>query len=340
MSVVTARPAGPGATGTSTGVRSAEERDLSFGGFRYTCRVVRQDDPVTAPLVLLGGSAQDRRSWVRHERWLTPLCTVVTVDLPGYGTADFLPARYGIDFLAAAVRHMLTELGMAEVNLVGACFGGAVGLRFAQHHPGTVRRMVLAGMTTVEPRDHYGDSVPRWSRMLDEGRVDDLARELAAWFTAPPGTAEVRKQAAMARFLYRQFVAQSPRELAMWLEHNVRLVNHEWYRPEPLPPLPVLVLTGEHDILTTPRMGREVAARLPGARFTTVREADHLVHLERMEEFTEVIARFCTDRPVDGLPWCTPLESWPADGLMADGRAADGARPVGVPRSARDGAGE
>ncbi|WP_055586469.1 alpha/beta fold hydrolase [Streptacidiphilus griseoplanus] len=309
MSVVTAR-----AVPTAVQTGCAEERKLSFGGFGYTCRVVRQDDPVTAPVLLLGGSAQDRNSWVRHERWLTPLCTVVTVDLPGYGSADFLPARYGLDFLAAAVRHLLDELGTAEVNLVGACFGGAVGLRVAQHYPERVRRLVLAGMTRVEPRDHYGDSVPRWSRMLEAGRVDDLARELAAWFVAPPGQTPVRKQAAMARFLYRQFVAQTPAQLAMWLEHNIRLVNHEWYRPEPLSGLPVLVVTGEHDILTTPRMGREVAACLPGARFTTVREADHLVHLERMGEFTEVLARFCTDRPVDGLPWCTPLESWPDRG--------------------------
>lgn len=299
------------ATASPVQTSRVEERELSFAGFGYTCRVVRQEHPVTAPVLLLGGSAQDRNSWVRHEQWLTPLCTVVTVDLPGYGTADFLPARYGLDFLAAAVRQLLGELGMPEVNLVGACFGAAVGLRVTQHYPGLVRRLLLAGMTLVEPQDHYGDRVPRWSRMLDEGRVEELARELAAWFVAPPGSAPVRKQAAMARFLYQQFVAQSPRQLAMWLEHNVRLVNHEWYRPEPLPELPVLVLTGEHDILTTPRMGREVAARLPGARFTTLREADHLLHLERMAEFTEVLARFCTDRPVDGLPWCTPVEGRP-----------------------------
>ncbi|MFJ6212095.1 alpha/beta fold hydrolase [Streptomyces sp. NPDC092296] len=309
MSVVSAgaterRLSGPAAPG------GVEERELSFGGFGFTCRVVWQDAPATEPLLLLGGSSQDRTSWVRHERWLAPLCTVVTVDLPGYGTADFLPARYGLDFLAAAVRHTVAELGIARVNLVGACFGGAVGLRFAQHYPGLLRRLVLAGMTLVEPRDHHGERVPRWSRMLAEGRITDLAQELAAWFVTQPGTAPVRKQTAMTRFLYQQFVAQGPRELAMWLEHNVRLVSHEWYRPEPVPPLPTLVFTGEHDILTTPRMGREVAAALPGARFTTVREADHLVHLERMAEFTELVARFCTDRPVDDLPWCGPVESW------------------------------
>lgn len=289
--------------------QEAEERDLSFAGFRFTCRIVHQDAPTTAPVVLLGGSSQDRNSWVRHERWLAPLCTMVTVDLPGYGTADFLPARYGIDFLAATVRHLLAELRLAEVNLVGACFGGAIGVRLAQHWPGLLRRLVLVGMTTDEPRDHYGDCVPRWSRMVEEGRVGEIAKELAGSFVAPPGVGPIRRQAAVARFLHQQFIAQSPRELSMWLEHNKRLVSHEWYRPEPLPTLPSLVLTGEHDTLTTPSMGRAVAACLPTARFTTIREADHLAPVERMAEFAELIARFCTDRPIDDLPWCTPLET-------------------------------
>src|SRR4051812_27935824 len=84
----------------STPTVEVEERDLTFDGFRFTCRIVRQGAGRTEPLLVLGGSSQDRNSWVRHEKWLAPLGQVITVDLPGYGTADFLPAKYGVDFLA------------------------------------------------------------------------------------------------------------------------------------------------------------------------------------------------------------------------------------------------
>lgn len=83
-------------------------------------------------MLLLGGSSQDRYSWQSHEKWLAPLCTLITVDLPGYGSSDFLPASYDIDFLGDAVQHMLTEVGVPSVNLFGGCFGEVVGLRFAQ----------------------------------------------------------------------------------------------------------------------------------------------------------------------------------------------------------------
>ncbi|MEU5506304.1 alpha/beta fold hydrolase [Streptomyces fungicidicus] len=287
---------------------SVEERRLAFQGFSYTCRIVHQSAPRTAPLLLLGGSSQDRYSWQSHEKWLAPLCTLITVDLPGYGTSDFLPARYDIDFLGDAVQHMLAEIGVPEVNLFGGCFGEVVGLRFAQRHPESVRRIIFAGAANRLP-GIYTDAVPRLSQALGRGDIEGAAEGLVRLFMSNPEAGRVRRHAAVARLLQRQFMNQTPEEVRKALEHNTRLVTHGCYEPLPVPEVPTLVFTGEHDTLCTPEMGRELAATMPGARFTTVREADHLVTVERREESADLIARFCTDRPVDGLPYCSALES-------------------------------
>ncbi|MFI6694638.1 alpha/beta fold hydrolase [Streptomyces sp. NPDC050433] len=285
------------------------EHDLTFGGFRYTCRIAGQDRLDTEPIVILGGSSQDRHSWQRHEKWLTPLSSVITVDLPGYGTADFLPAKYGVDFLAAAVRHVVQELRIPRINLVAACYGGAIGVRFAQHYPHLLERMMLVGMTTVIPAD-YAAAMERWDGMIRIGETEPIARELADRFMSPPGTGHVRKKAAVARLVYQQIAAQNPEQLRMSAEHNSRLMRHEWYRPEPTPAVPSLVVTGEHDTLTTPAMGRTMAACLPAARFMTVEETDHLAPVERIADFADLMARFCTDRPLEGLPYATEPEEF------------------------------
>ncbi|MFE1424607.1 alpha/beta fold hydrolase [Streptomyces fungicidicus] len=287
---------------------SVEERRLAFQGFSYTCRIVHQSAPRTAPLLLLGGSSQDRYSWQSHEKWLAPLCTLITVDLPGYGTSDFLPARYDIDFLGDAVQHMLAEIGVPEVNLFGGCFGEVVGLRFAQRHPESVRRIIFAGAANRLP-GIYTEAVPRLSQALGRGDIEGAAEGLVRLFMSNPEAGRVRRHAAVARLLQRQFMNQTPEEVRKALEHNTRLVTHGCYEPLPVPEVPTLVFTGEHDTLCTPEMGRELAATMPGAWFTTVREADHLVTVERREESADLIARFCTDRPIDGLPYCSTLES-------------------------------
>ncbi|MGV9251264.1 alpha/beta fold hydrolase [Streptomyces sp. NPDC003697] len=298
--------------------KQVEEHSLVFEGFAYRCRVVRQGVPQTAPLLLLGGSSQNRYSWQGHEKWLAPLCTLITVDLPGYGDSDFLPARYGIDFLAAAVKHMLVEIGMPQVNLFGGCFGEVVALRFAQLSPEFVRRVVFCGAAKSLP-DSYTDAVPRLSHTLERGEIAEAADGLVRMFMSNPDAGRVRKHAAVARLLHRQFTTQTPDELKKALEHNTRLMTHGCYEDLPVPDVPYLVFTGEYDTLCTPEMGREVAAVMPAARFTTVKEADHLAPVERMEEVADLIGRFCTDRPIDDLPYCNAVESLWAGPASAEG---------------------
>ncbi|MFF8099129.1 alpha/beta fold hydrolase [Streptomyces sp. NPDC016640] len=298
---------------------SAEERGLVFEGFAYTCRIVRQNAPQTHPLLLLGGSSQNRYSWQSHEKWLAPLCTLITVDLPGYGGSDFLPARYGIDFLADAVGHMLSDIGVPRVNLFGGCFGEVVGLRFAQRHPGFIRRIVFAGAAGRLP-ELYTDAVPRLSQALERGETEKAADGLVRLFMSNPEAGRVRRHAAVARLLQRQFMEQTPDEIRKAVEHNTRLVTHGCYRPLPVPEVPSLVFTGEYDTLCTPQMGRELAATLPAALFTTIKEADHLVTVERRQESADLIGRFCTDRPVHDLPYCNPVESLRAPRVPAPAR--------------------
>ena len=286
-----------------------EERVLVFEGFTYHCRVVRQENPRTEPLVLLGGSSQNRYAWLRHQKWLGACGTMITVDLPGYGEADFLPAGYGLDFLAACVRHMMQELSVHRANVIGSCFGGAIAVRFAQHHPDCVAKLGLVGMTREIPAD-YSAAVPRWARLLELGDRAQIATELVERFMSPPGTGVVHKHQAVSRLLYGQFMAQSEDDIRKSVEHNTRLMSHDWYRDEPVPAVPVLVCTGEFDTLCTPPMGRDVAAALPGAAFTTITHADHLAPVERIPEFCDLITRFCTGRPLTGLAYTNPVE-WP-----------------------------
>ncbi|MEK8145496.1 alpha/beta hydrolase [Streptomyces sp. M10(2022)] len=163
-------------------------------------------------------------------------------------------------------------------------------------------------MTRVIPTD-YTDAVPRWTRMLERGDRAGIAAELVERFMSPAGIGVVRKHEVVSRLLLRQFMAQSEDDLQKSVEHNARLLSHDWYRDEPLPSVPSLVFTGEHDTLCTPAMGRDVAASLPAAAFTTIKEADHLAPVERMEEFSDLVIKFCTDQPLVGLPYCNRLET-------------------------------
>ncbi|MFG2145564.1 alpha/beta fold hydrolase [Streptomyces sp. NPDC048696] len=282
------------------------DRELVFHGFRFVARTATAGPSTTEPVVVLGGSSQDRFSWLRYERQLLPHTTVLTLELPGYGEADPLPVEYGIDFLADTVRHATEALSLGPVNVFGACFGAAIALRLAQRHPDRVARLMLGG-TAVAISPEYIVAAKRWRRMVDDKRFDDMAQDMVEQFMAPPGHGVVRRQAAVARLMRQRFAQLTERELAMDVDHHERLLTHPWSLPSPAVTAPVLVFTGEHDTITPPQEGRRVARGL-GGRFTTIKEADHLVQIERDTDLADLMARFFTDRPLDDLPYLNPVE--------------------------------
>ncbi|MFV8128618.1 alpha/beta fold hydrolase [Streptomyces syringium] len=261
---------------------------------------------VTEPVVVLGGSSQDRFSWQRYERWLLPHATVLTLELPGYGDADPLPVEYGMDFLADTVRHATETLSLGRVNVFGACFGASIALRFAQRHPDRIARLMLGG-TAVEISPEYTAAARRWRRMVDDGLFDAMAQDMVEQFMAPPGRGVVRRRAAVARLMGQRFASLTERELAMDITHHERLLAHPWSRPHPAVTAPVLVFTGEHDTITPPAVGRRVAQGL-AARFTTIKDSDHLVQIERDTDLADLMARFFTDQPLEDLPYLNPVE--------------------------------
>ncbi|MEU6082506.1 alpha/beta hydrolase [Streptomyces sp. NPDC047108] len=299
----TARPARPPADERcGPGRPEAELSRLSFGGFRYDCRVLRQPHPGTVPILLLGGAAQDKYAWARHETRLARIATVVTVDLPGWGGADALPAQYGMDFLADAVGHTLDATGVRTANVMGACYGGVIGLRFAQRHPDRVARLALVGTRRTLPRQ-LRESFSSGVELLRGNDHHEFARRAAELFAPLADRALIRRRGAVYRLLERQFEQMTPGQADRFVKNTERLLRHPLYDPVPVPPpVETLFVHDEHDRFSSPGHGREMAAALPGARVAVMEAAGHMIPLEPPDEFTDLLLRFFTDQPLDDLP--------------------------------------
>src|SRR6266536_2628581 len=105
-----------------------------------------------APLVLL----HTVRTQAEHFRHLIPLVqqryTVYALDLPGMGYSQIVPgASYQEPAMRAAVKRLITELGLRDVTLLGESMGAVLALTTAADLPGRVRRVVA-----VNPYDYAG----------------------------------------------------------------------------------------------------------------------------------------------------------------------------------------
>jgi pimeloyl-ACP methyl ester carboxylesterase len=269
-----------------------------YRGYGYDCRTLVNPDPELPPIVLVGGAFQQKGSWGRLETLLARSASVVTVDLPGWGDADLLPARYSTAFLAEALHHVLELAGHRRAHVFGGSYGGAIAFRLAQHHPELVQSLVLMG-TGAAVDEPLRSRLLRTIALLRADRVEEFAQYSVSLLTNDDPAARIVRGPAVRRILTGIFGGISADDAAKFIENTLRLLKHELHGAYPLVTVPVLLGTGEHDDFTTPRQCRALGRYCTDARFTVLRNADHAVHLEVPDALADLLLRFFSGKSLE-----------------------------------------
>ncbi|MEU8579449.1 alpha/beta fold hydrolase [Streptomyces abikoensis] len=280
---------------------------LTLDGYAYSGRVVHQPDARIAPIVFVGGAFQYQNAWGRLEQGCLEAASVITVDLPGWGGADRLPARFGFDFLAEALDQLLSKVAPCPVNVFGASYGSAVAYQWAREHPERAGRIALFGtMSHLTPAARA--RVRRTLELADQERHEEFVQCVLEGMMCTSPRVTVSRRATVSRCLARALRDMSADDLTKYRDNSLRLLANSALPAGPPVRVPVLVATGEHDPLSTPALSRAAAARCADARFTTFKEADHLLHLECPAAVVDLLTRFFSGDSLDGLDYCYPVE--------------------------------
>ncbi|MEU6483660.1 alpha/beta hydrolase [Streptomyces sp. NPDC046887] len=285
---------------------TADDRFIAWRGRDFPCRVLHPlDTPASVPLLVLGGGLQDRRSWARLERRLGHRHPLVIPDLPPARTprraGDHSGGDHlGWDDLTDAALHAADQTGPGHFAVLGVSSGYPVAYRLAQRHPERLTHLLLFG---AAPRPG-----PRLRTLIHEGLAREAApgpgphREAAGrlvdLLTNPRAGADRLMIRAAARMLRNQLTA-SPRDpLARYVADRGHLLLNDPLPAGGVTGVRALVGVGAHDSVTTVEDNRAVAATIEHATLAVMRDADHLLHMERDADFADLIGRFLHRRPL------------------------------------------
>ncbi|MFO7575245.1 MAG: alpha/beta hydrolase [Bacteroidales bacterium] len=95
------------------------------------------------PLVLLHGYLEAAEVWEPLAERLSGDFRVIAVDLPGHGDSEVRGDTHTMEFLASAVRAVLSDAGEERILLTGHSLGGYVALAFAEMFPELLAGYVL-----------------------------------------------------------------------------------------------------------------------------------------------------------------------------------------------------
>jgi 3-oxoadipate enol-lactonase len=239
------------------------------------------DNAGGTPVVFLHGVGSDKRVWAPQLAHFGKTRRAVAFDYPGYG--DSAPAAQGTsrDDFAAAILAAMDSLDIAEAHICGLSLGGVVAIAIHSAAPQRCRSLILADAFAVHPdgRAIYERSVAASTdlRALAQARVEVLL--------APGASDDIRTEVVetMARI---DSAAYRIGAQAVWLadqRENASAIR-----------VPTLVLVGEEDRVTPPRLSKELAEMIPGARLERIAGAGHLSNLERPRIFNARVDEFLT----------------------------------------------
>ena len=197
---------------------------------------------------------------------------LIAIDRPGCGRSDFAPRRTLVHW-AADIERLVDTLGLDRFAVLGWSAGGPHALACARVLRDRVERAVVVG-GLPEPRGfvHLPPDL-QLTFFLARANPRLVVRPLAVWGLRPPPSAgDPACDPSYAAGRVEAF-RQGSRGLA-WELH---MLARPWgFRPEDIR-VPVSLWYGDYDRVCPIPIGRDFAARIPGARLTIVPDRHQLL---------------------------------------------------------------
>lgn len=244
----------------------------------------RLDGHENAPIVVLANSiATTLRMWDPQIPALVEHRRVLRYDYRGHGGSDTPPGVYSADRFGRDVLELLDHLQIGSVDFVGLSLGGFVGQWLAVHAPKRIERLVLANTAAwLGPAPAWDEQIAAIQAASDNTALADTF--LNNWFSQTT----LASRADLIAPFREDLLAQSRNGLAGALA-IVR--DADFRRTDQLIDAQTLVLVGEHDTVTTPEHGKEIADAIADAELQSL-AGTHLTNVELTDEFNETLLAF------------------------------------------------
>jgi pimeloyl-ACP methyl ester carboxylesterase len=197
------------------------------------------------------------------------------IALPGHGTPG---EPSSIDAFVDALAADLDATGSKRVVLAGSSLGGAIALTLALRRDPRIACVALLGSSAALR------VTPSIFEAIDAD-FPTAAGMLAGMFYHEQRPEWIEDS---ARMMLEVGQAQTRRDFEACNAYDIR------QRLEEID-VPLLALTGEHDVMTPPKFALSLADRVPGAQARIVGGAGHLLFVERPAETNDALRAFVTN---------------------------------------------
>lgn len=247
-------------------------------------------NPKNPPLLFLHGFLGSGKSWFDIASSFSEDYFCVLPDLPGHGnniTGD-LASPLNFDILMEWFSHLLDQIPVYKIHLVGYSLGGRSALYFACHYPERILSLILESASPgiideSERARRIAEDTARAESILKDG----MSAFVDKWYRMPL-FASLNSDPQKLSAIKESASHNDPR----WMAKVIRELSPGMQTPlwDSLSNLsfPVLLIAGEKDENYL-QVVHKMAKQIPNSQCAIVPEAGHNVHAEQAEKFTALL---------------------------------------------------
>ncbi len=230
--------------------------------------------PAPSEVLLIHGAGGNNLLWKRTMQHLQGKSIARAVDLPGHPSGE-VTCR-SVPEYAESVRGFIEEAGLGRVSVCGHSMGSAIALTLAIDHPELVEGLVLVGSGAK-----LGVS-PAILKGL-QGQPLRAIEELITPMSYHSFDLRIGREARAVLSLSN---------LEVFLNDYAACNGFDVRKSLPQIAARTLIVCGESDQMTPPRYSHYLAANIPNSAAFFVREAGHMVPLEKPQVLGELVQAF------------------------------------------------
>lgn len=247
-------------------------------------------------------------AWAAHDWWkgqIPAFCQehrVLSFDLRGHGQSSALPPNFSIPGFVRDLEILLEKIGIAEATLIGWSLGGIITMEFYLRHPQVARNLIL--IATRSRRQPFLKKRIWWSYLRAQLNLMinlSAPRKFNRQEESFPGEKQLLEEE-----IEKMFTGHISQEIKEMINAQLRnySINNYWQiakglwdweiNAEKLRKIfaPTLILVGEKDQITPPPFSKFLNLMIPHSRLIVIKEAGHLLPLERPQEVNSYIIEF------------------------------------------------
>jgi pimeloyl-ACP methyl ester carboxylesterase len=249
---------------------------------KYTAEL--HETGIGSPIVLIPGLAGGSQLLGPLARTLATQHRVLTYQLRGENDCFVLRHPFDLDDLVEDLAELLATLKLESPTIMGLSFGGIIALKFAMRYPYRLDRLIVQGV----------------GARYERGLIQQIASTVLSRFPLPEDSPFVnqffnllfggrQKRDSLFEFVTEQIWQTDQSVMA----HRFRLVEQlDLEKQLCRIKAPTLVLSGDRDVLVSPKSLTPLCEDIPNASFARLPGCGHLAFVTKPELMTSKVEQF------------------------------------------------